>query len=137
MCHPCLLGEEYLPSVAPAKWPDKGEELRMPQESAAYFAKLDSKAIKKDLTPSTTPHHDDLLSRHRLSYLNGGGGRGKTTRAIELFRQRDHLIFSPTHRLAKEMQVRASRPRPIAASSAGEVRQSGHPEGWGRNSFPV
>ena len=34
------------------------------------------------------------------------GGSGKTTRAIELFRQRDSLVFTPTHRLAKEMLAR-------------------------------
>ncbi|MCU7879580.1 MAG: AAA family ATPase, partial [Candidatus Thiodiazotropha sp. (ex Lucinoma aequizonata)] len=52
------------------------------------------------------PRHDDPLTRHQLSYLNGGGGSGKTTRAIELFRPRDPLVFTPTHRLAKEMRAR-------------------------------
>lgn len=85
--------EEYLPSVAPAQWVNKGEDLRMPQEHEAYFAKLNCKA-KEDLTPSTSPHHDDPLLRHRLSYLNGGGGNGKTTRAIELFRQRNLPVFT-------------------------------------------
>ncbi|MEW8689161.1 MAG: hypothetical protein AB2556_25345 [Candidatus Thiodiazotropha sp.] len=41
MCIPGLLEEEYLPAVAPAKWRDKGEEVYMPMEHAAYFAKLD------------------------------------------------------------------------------------------------
>lgn len=62
-----LLGEEYLPSVASAQWRDEGEELRMPQERAAYLAKLDNKATNNNLTPSTAPHHDDPLTRHRLS----------------------------------------------------------------------
>ena len=63
MCVPCLLGEEYLPSVAPAQWCNKGEELRMPQEHAAYLSKHDYKATKKDLTFSTVPRHDDPLLR--------------------------------------------------------------------------
>ena len=85
VCVPCLLGEEYLPAVAPAQWRDKDEELYMPVEHAAYLAKSAYKAAKKDLSPSSAPRHDDPLSRHRLSYLSGGGS-GKTTRAIELFR---------------------------------------------------
>ncbi|MEW8689172.1 MAG: AAA family ATPase [Candidatus Thiodiazotropha sp.] len=62
-----------------------------------------------NLTPSITPHHEDPLSRHGLSYLNGGGGRGKTMRAIELFRQKEPLVLTPTHRLAKEMRARGAK----------------------------
>ncbi|MEW8689051.1 MAG: hypothetical protein AB2556_24795, partial [Candidatus Thiodiazotropha sp.] len=58
------------------------------------------------LTPSTAPRHEDPLSRHRLSYLNGRGGSGETTWVIKLFRQRDPLVFTPTYRLAKEMRER-------------------------------
>ena len=78
----------------------------MPMEHAAYLAKPDYKATKRDLTPSAAPCHDDPLTRHQLSYLNGGGGSGKTTRAIELFRTRNPLVFTLTHRLAKEMRTR-------------------------------
>ena len=99
--------EEYLPAIAPAQWRDKDEKLYMPVEHAAYLAKPDYIAnTKKDLSPSTAPRHDDPLSRHRLSYLSGGGGSGKTTRAIELLLQRNPLVFTPTHRLAKEMRAR-------------------------------
>ena len=45
----CLLEVEYLPSVAPAQWRDKGEELYMPMEHAAYLAKLDYIKNKKNL----------------------------------------------------------------------------------------
>ncbi|MEW8689282.1 MAG: hypothetical protein AB2556_25955 [Candidatus Thiodiazotropha sp.] len=58
---------------------------------------------------STAPRYDDPLTRHLLSYLNGGGGSGKTTRAIELFRQKKTLIFTLTHRLAKEMRARGAK----------------------------
>ena len=77
----------------------------MQMEHAAYLAKPDYICSEKDLTPSTAPRHDDPLTRHQLSYLNGGGGSGKTTRAIELFRTRSPLVFTPTHRLAKEMRA--------------------------------
>ena len=110
-CVLCLLEEDYdAPvEVAPGQWRDKGEHLYMPMKHAAYLAKPDYIATKKDLTPSTMPHHDDPLSRHRLSYLNSGGGSGKTTRAIELFRTRNPLVFTPTHSLAKEMRARGAQ----------------------------
>ena len=127
---------DYLPLVAAAQWRDKDEELYMPVEHAAYLAKPDYIAnTKKDLSPSTAPRQDDHLSRYRLSYLSGVGGSGKTTRAIELFLQGNPLVFTPTHRLAKEM--RASRPRLTTASSVGVARRSGRLKGWGRSSFPV
>ncbi|MEW8688764.1 MAG: AAA family ATPase [Candidatus Thiodiazotropha sp.] len=44
-----------------------------------------------------------------MSYLKGGGGSGKTTRAIEVFRQRNPLVFTLTHRLAKEMRTRGAQ----------------------------
>ena len=55
---------------------------------------------------SAEPSHADPLGSHALSYLNGGGGSGKTTRANEVFRGRIPLVFTPTHRLAKEMRSR-------------------------------
>ena len=96
---------------------------------------------------STAPRYDDPLSRHRLSYLNGGGGSGKTTRAIELFRQRNPLVLTPTHRLAK-CGLGASRPdlsqllplewpdRIDARNDGAEVRPSGDHLGRGMHGTP-
>ena len=81
----------------------------MPAEHAAYLSKPEYKRriftceISKDMPDTTTPRFDDPLTHYQLSYLNGGG---KTTRAIELFRQRDPIVFTPTNRLAKEMHTR-------------------------------
>ena len=127
----CDCGEvacDYLPLVAPAQWRDKDEELYMPAEHAAYLAKPDYIAnTKEDLSPSTAPRHDDPLSRHRLSYLSGGGGSGKTTRAIELFLQRN--------RLAKEMRARG-----VQAQTYHSFRWSGQtewtPERMGQKFIP-
>jgi len=77
-------------------------------EHAIYYPKPEYKRHQRDLPLSTAPCHDDPLTRHQLSYLNGGGGSGKTTRAIELFHVRDPLVFTPTHRLAKEIRVRGA-----------------------------
>ncbi|MEW8652543.1 MAG: AAA family ATPase [Candidatus Thiodiazotropha sp.] len=135
----CDCGEvacDYLPLVAPAQWRDKDEELYMPVEHAAYLAKPDYKAAKKDLTPSTAPGHDDPLSRHRLSYLSGGGGSGKTTRAIELFRQRDPLVFTPTHRLAKEMRARGVQAQTYHSFFRWSGQTEWTPERMGRKFIP-
>ena len=140
MCMLCLLEEDYLPPVAPGLWRDKGEQIFMPQEHAAYLAKPDyicSEATKKDLTPSTAPRHDDPLSRHRLSYLNGGGGIGKTReRSSSSVPETPSSSPRPTV-WRKRCRPGASRPRPITASSAGVARQTGRPKGLDRSSFPM
>ena len=91
---------------------------------------------KKDLTPSTAPGHDDPLSRHRLSYLSGGGGSRKTTRAIELFRQRDPLVFTPTHRLAKEMRARGVQAQTYHSFFRWSGQAEWTPERMGRKFIP-
>lgn len=93
-------------AVAPAQWRDKGETIYSPRDHAAYEPKPEHWGASNDVADSTAPSHADPLTRHALSYLNGGGGSGKTTRAIELFRGRKPLVFTPTHRLAKEMRSR-------------------------------
>ena len=105
-CLDCLLGEKGLPLAAPAQWRDKGETIFSPQNHAAYEPKPEHWGASNDVADSTAPSHADPLTRHALSYLNGGGGSGKTTRANELFRGRKPLVFTPTHRLAKEMRSR-------------------------------
>ncbi|KAK3796753.1 hypothetical protein RRG08_045761 [Elysia crispata] len=94
------------PAVAPAQWRDKGETIFSPQDHAAYEPKPEHWGASNDVADSSAPSHADPLTRHALSYLNGGGGSGKTTRANELFRGRKPLVFTPTHRLAKEMRSR-------------------------------
>ena len=103
LCISCLKGDPFLPQVGPAQWRDKGEQLCMPQEHAAYLPKPEYCNQAKPMAESTAPRYDDPLTRHLLSYLNGGGGRGETTRAIELFRATDPVVFTPTHLLPKEM----------------------------------
>ena len=124
--------------IAPAQWRDKGEQLYMPMEHAAYLAKPEYIKNKEDLAPNTAPCHDDPLSRHRLSYLNGGGGSGKTKRSIKLFRTRNPLVLIRLIAWPKKCGGPiASKPRPITVSSAGVARQTGRPKGWVRSSFPA
>ncbi|KAL3887674.1 hypothetical protein ACJMK2_000068 [Sinanodonta woodiana] len=56
---------------------------------------------------SNAPPVSDPICRYKTVYLNGCGGSGKTTRAIELYRDRAHMIvLTPTHRLAREIKQR-------------------------------
>ena len=78
-----------------------------PQGCAAYEPKPEHCGAPASASnDSAAPPHDDPFVSHALSYLNGGGGSGKTTRANEVFRGRKPLVFTPTHRLAKEMRSR-------------------------------
>lgn len=61
--HVRWIGKKYLLSVVLAQWRDNGKELNMPQEHAAYFAKLDYKTTKRTSLPAprlttTTPCRD-------------------------------------------------------------------------------
>ena len=102
----CLFGLEHLPPVAPVQWHDKGETLYMTRDQAAYLPKSKHWQQAKESPGSTVSRYDNPLATHQLSYLNGGGGNGKTMRATEFFRVRDPVVFYPTNRLAKEMRKR-------------------------------
>ena len=82
-------------------WRDKGEMIRQQEEHAFYEGEQEG---INQISDSTAPQIRDPLSYSLLSYLNGGGGSGKTTRAIDTFRSKNPLVFTPTHRLAKEMR---------------------------------
>ena len=92
--------------VAPAQWHDKGLTIYSAQDQAAYKPEPEHWGASNDVPESTAPSHADPLTRHVLGYLNGGGDSNKTTRTIDLFRARNPLVLTPTHRLAKEMRTR-------------------------------
>ncbi|MEW8689215.1 MAG: hypothetical protein AB2556_25615, partial [Candidatus Thiodiazotropha sp.] len=72
--------------IAPAQWRDKGEQLYMPLWHAVYIPDPEYMSQVKDVPDSTALRYDDPLIQHQLSCLSG-----KTTRAIELFRQKNPL----------------------------------------------
>ncbi|MEW8688576.1 MAG: hypothetical protein AB2556_22410 [Candidatus Thiodiazotropha sp.] len=51
----------------------------MPLWHAVYLPDPEYVSQVKDVPDLTAPRYDDPLTRHQLSYLNGGGGSGKTT----------------------------------------------------------
>ena len=124
-------------NVAPAKWRDKGETIYSAEDHAAYEPEPEHWGASNDVPETTAPSHTDPLTRHVLSYLNGGGGSNKTTRTINLFQARNPLVFTPTHRLAKEMRTRGWRPRHTTPSSAGVDKLSGRRTAWVRSTSRV
>ena len=88
-------------------WRIKKETLRDYSESADVT--VEDNYIRGDNLSerSNAPPCSDPICRWKTVYLNGCGGSGKTTRAIELFRDRvDMIVLTPTHRLAREMKQR-------------------------------
>src|SRR6266536_5367045 len=106
----------------------------------AYRPKPEYHRHRKDVLPSIAPLYNDPLSHHRLSYLKGGGGSGKTTRTIELLRVRSTCLYPNPPRLLDQQperpghQVEESRPRPITVSSVGVGIMIGRPTAWTRGS---
>ncbi|MEW8688773.1 MAG: hypothetical protein AB2556_23395, partial [Candidatus Thiodiazotropha sp.] len=90
----------------------------------------------KDVPDSTAPRYDDPLPGHELRYLNGGGGSGKTTRAIELFCQKKPLVFTPTHRLAKGMRTREAKAQTYHSFFRWSGQTEWTPERMGQKYFP-
>ena len=117
--------------VEPAQWCDKGEWLFWPDRQDEYYPKYEHIKHAKSRR-SAAPRYDDLLARRRLSYLNAGRGSGKTTRAIDLFRMRDPLVLTPTHRLAKEMRARGAKAQTYHGFG-GAAKTTGHQNGWVRS----
>ncbi|CAB4491794.1 unnamed protein product [Rhizophagus irregularis] len=58
----------------------------------------------KNITKSIAPSIHDPITRSRVSYLNGGGGSEKTTRAIRIFKDINMVVFTHTNALAKDFQ---------------------------------
>lgn len=135
-CMDCLDESPILPDVGPAQWRDKGEMLRPPQQHACYAPGVDDWGMRHSFEDSSAPSHADPLARHALCYLNGGGGTGKTTRAIELYRVRDPTVFTPTHRLAKEMRSRGVRAQTYHSFFRWSGRQDWSPEVMGQKFVP-
>ena len=91
------------------EWRIKKETILDYSESADVPIKDIYRKTNRILKSSSAPSIYDPVSRHKTIYLNGPGGSGKTTRAIELFKNSDMIVLTPTHRLAREMTQRGTR----------------------------
>ncbi|MEW8689374.1 MAG: hypothetical protein AB2556_26420 [Candidatus Thiodiazotropha sp.] len=82
----------------------------MPQEHAAYLAEPAFVATKRGLPPSTAPPNDDPLSRHALSYLNGGWAAARPReRSSSSARKKNPCLYPQPYRLVKEMRAKEAK----------------------------
>ncbi|CAG8654593.1 17123_t:CDS:10, partial [Racocetra persica] len=58
----------------------------------------------KNIPENTAPSIHDPITRCQKSYLNGGGGSGKTTYAIRIFKNINMVVFTHTNTLTKDFQ---------------------------------
>ncbi|CAG8734437.1 46045_t:CDS:2 [Gigaspora margarita] len=81
---------EPIREIQPGQWRDKGEKIHGPDPNVVYWPKNRHWESIKDIT--------------EISYLNGGGGSGKTTCAIRIFKDINMIVFTHTNALAKDFQ---------------------------------
>ncbi|PKK67854.1 hypothetical protein RhiirC2_782990 [Rhizophagus irregularis] len=98
------LKEEKIREIQPGQWHDKGEKIHGPDPNVVYWPKNRHWESIKNITESIAPSIHDPITRSRVSYLNGGGGSGKTTRTIRIFKDINIIVFTHTNALAKDFQ---------------------------------
>ncbi|KAF0484340.1 hypothetical protein F8M41_023025 [Gigaspora margarita] len=96
--------EQEIQEIQPGQWRDKGEKIYRSDENIIYWPKDRHWRSIKNIPDSIAPTIHDPITRCRKSYLNGGGGSGKTTRAIRIFKDINMIIFTHTNALAKDFQ---------------------------------
>ncbi|KAF0413852.1 hypothetical protein F8M41_007715 [Gigaspora margarita] len=99
-----LQEEQEVREIQPGQWRDKGEKIYGPVAYIVYWPKNRHWESIKDIPDSTALLIFDPITRYRNSYLNGGGGSGKTTRAIKIFKDINMVVFTHTNVLAKDFQ---------------------------------
>ncbi|CAG8480295.1 19201_t:CDS:2, partial [Racocetra fulgida] len=95
---------EPIREIQPGQWRDKGEKIYGPDPNVVYWPKNRHWESIKNITKSTAPSIHDPITRSRVSYLNGGGGSEKTTRAIRIIKDINMVVFTHTNVLAKDFQ---------------------------------
>ncbi|CAG8687539.1 17281_t:CDS:2, partial [Cetraspora pellucida] len=96
--------EQEIREIQPGQWHDKGEKIYGPVTDIVYWPKNRYWESIKNIPESTAPSIHDPITRCGKSYLNGGGGSGKTTRAIRIFKNINMVVFTHTNALAKDFR---------------------------------
>ena len=96
--------EEKIQEIQPGQWRDKGEKIHGPDPNIVYWPKERHWESIKNISDSNAPSIHDPITRFQVSYLNGGGDSGKTTRAIRIFKDINIVVFTHTNALAKDFQ---------------------------------
>src|SRR5437763_4913782 len=95
---------EPIREIQPGQWRDKGEKIHGPDPHIIYWPKDRHWESTKGISDSTAPTIHDPITRSQVSYLNGGSGSGKITRAIRIFKDINMVVFTHTNALAKDFQ---------------------------------
>ncbi|CAG8851063.1 3479_t:CDS:2, partial [Gigaspora margarita] len=98
------LKEQEIQEIQPDQWHNKGEKIYRLDENIIYWPKDRHWELIKNIPDSIVPTIHDPITRCQKLYLNGGGGSGKTTRAIRIFKDINMIIFTYTNALAKDFQ---------------------------------
>ncbi|CAG8484264.1 24703_t:CDS:2 [Cetraspora pellucida] len=96
--------EQEIREIQPGQWRDKGEKIYGPVTDIVYWPKNRHWESIKNIPKSTAPSIHDPITRCQKSYLNGGGGSGKTTHAIRIFKNINMVVFTHTNALAKDFR---------------------------------
>ncbi|RHZ51156.1 hypothetical protein Glove_482g26 [Diversispora epigaea] len=89
--------EQEVREIQPGQWHDKVANI-------VCWPKNRHWESIKNISDSTAPSIHDPITRCRKSYLNGGGGSDKTTRAIRIFKNINMVVFTHTNALAKDFR---------------------------------
>ncbi|CAG8497112.1 15972_t:CDS:2 [Cetraspora pellucida] len=96
--------EQEIREIQPGQWRDKSEKIYGPNSNIVYWPKNRHWESIKDIPDSIALTIHDPITRCRNSYLNGGGGSSKTTRAIRIFKNISMIVFTHTNALAKDFR---------------------------------
>ncbi|CAG8788924.1 10653_t:CDS:2, partial [Racocetra persica] len=110
VCHDCFwdwYAHKGFGRVIPDKKPSSNtrEKIHSPDPNVVYWPKNRHWKLIKDITESTVPSIHDPITRSQVSYLNGDGGSGKTTRAIRIFKDINMVVFTHTNVLLKTFKM--------------------------------
>ncbi|RHZ44471.1 hypothetical protein Glove_724g33 [Diversispora epigaea] len=96
--------EQEVREIQPGQWRDKGEKIYGPVADIVCWPKNRHWELIKNISDSIAPSIHDPITRCQKFYLNGGGGSGKTTRAIRIFKNINMVVFTHTNALAKDFR---------------------------------
>ena len=136
MCVPCLLGRSTF-----SRSPQPSGVIRMKSYTCTWNMQPTSHSlITKQTQKGPLSQHCAAPRRPAvdapLELPKRRRGSGTTTRTIELFRQRDPLVFTPTHRLVKEMQARGVQAQAYHCSFHLSGQTGWTPERMGQKFIP-
>ncbi|CAG8540346.1 6580_t:CDS:10, partial [Cetraspora pellucida] len=85
--------KQEIREIQPSQWCNKGKKIYGPVSDIVYWPKNRHWESIKNIPESTAPSIHDPITRCWKLYLNGGGGLGKTTCAIQIFKNINMVVI--------------------------------------------